>query len=1199
MTEERGARETLAQLAETQEKKIRVLEVSKQQLVRNLLAMRIDLENVKSRNQKSSADELERLQAQAEHDVQELEERLAGEQEKNEVATSEIMSLNAELLRKEQELQYCKRTLDEVEHERNTSLASTAKARQAAEVHSALARERMWSAEVNAASAQHLLGVVEERAAFSERKQVFDQNGGFTTDAKSAAPVERRTSPLDMKRLFMHATDDGSTPLPRFPESRDSVLAGTASRRAGGGAKESPMQTVEPDGDLMLSEARKLMVTNDLDVALSAHANYHKFKATKSNIEGSPKALEVLEPVDTTRLVHSKYAEFAAMVQAKTDRSLETRAEIAGLEGRVEELVQQNEEMKSRHANDMNSVASQKKIEALRLNETAEMCQSITAKFTVFQGSCLMKVQTLHNKIIDFDLLLEKLRRSQQLADRRSKSAKSQVSSLTEKLKEKSAEYLSLQNDRESLATRCKEHEAFIEKVLDDLKGSRVEVEELRRMAQESKNSNLGLQSEAENLQQQYREAAENFATKDSSRKAELNEAEERIAELQQELESQVATNADFRNNVSMQQEEASRLVAKLEASEESLEAAREELRETVARFEDDICALKGEGEQKSAEIAELGEAVTEREAKVLEQDNLLSAQEDTLNKMEQDVLDFAEKCSSLADANAALELQLLESQKSLASANELSQAEASDAASAVAALESTLAERNSQLEEQEALLAEASKALDEERAVIQQLQDASKNQEDMLQEATQSLEAERASVSELEARISSQEALLQEAGQALDTEKSTAFSAQEQLHEQLAHQEGLLREASEALDQEKAESSQLRDQLQSQEVLLQQASQALDSDRDQAEATQNELRAKVTAQEAKIEEQHADLERERENTAKLEEQVNTQETLLQQASEALENEQRVNHESQEQAAAQEALIAEAAQALDSERKRGVELSEKIAALDRSVEVERSERDSLAKELAAQENLLEAASAALETERKEVEEVAQQKDEISSILKSVELDLSDTSDKLQAVEAECIEKKEEIEILNLRLEEADVACQSAAETVALATEQRAAAQAQVADLNSQIVGFESKIQAEKKKSDRIVQQLSGQLVASGKSKEASIAQDLARMAKTLENTTDPSKREQLQERIQQLQLLLGGNPSGGDRGLLAVENALEAERTRRQQVEKDLENALDRQFASQQETERMLEEFEVIVEENKILAEELRALKEA
>ena len=73
-------------------------------------------------------------------------------------------------------------------------------------------------------------------------------------------------------------------------------------------------------------------------------------------------------------------------------------------------LEQQNEEMKSRHANDMNSVASQKKIEALRLNETAEMCQSITAKFTVFQGSCLMKVQTLHNKIIDFDLLLEKLR---------------------------------------------------------------------------------------------------------------------------------------------------------------------------------------------------------------------------------------------------------------------------------------------------------------------------------------------------------------------------------------------------------------------------------------------------------------------------------------------------------------------------------------------------------------------------------------------------------------------------------------------------------------------------------------------------------------------------------------------------------------------------------------------------------------------
>ena len=1182
MTEERGARETLAQLAENQEKKIRVLEVSKQQLVRNLLAMRIELENVKSGNQKSSADELERVHAKAEHDVQELEERLAGEQEKNEVAISEITSLNAELLRKEQELQYCKRTLDEVEHERNTSLASTAKARQAAEVHSALARERMWSAEVNAASAQHLLGVVEERAAFSERKQAFHQNGGFSTDAKSAAPLERRTSPLDMKRLFMQATDDGSTPLPRFPGAYDGVLAGAASLRAGGGAEKSPAQTLEPDGDLMLSEARKLMVTKDLDVALSAHASYHKFKATKSSVEGSPKALEALEPVDRTRLVHSKYAEFAAMVQAKTDRSLETRAEIAALEGRVEELVQQNEEMKSRHANDVNAAASQKKIEALRLNETAEMCQSITAKFTVFQGSCLMKVQTLHNKIIDFDLLLEKLRRSQQLADRRSKSAKSQVNSMAEKLKEKSAEFLSLQSDRESLATRCKEHEAFIEKVLDDLKGSKVEVEELRRMAQESKNSNLGLQSEAESLQQQYREAAENFAAKDSIRKVELNEAEERIAELQQALE----------------------------ASEESLAAAREELQETVVRFEDNICALKSEGEQKSAEMVELGETVAERDAKILEQDNLLSAQEDTLNRMEQDALDFAEKCSSLADANAALELQLLESQKSLENANEVSQAEAYDAASALAALESTLAERNSQLEGQEVLLAEASKALDEERAVVQQLEDASKRQEDLLLEATQALEAERSSVSELEERVSSQETLLQEASQALDVEKSSAISAQEQMQEQLARQEGLLREATEALDQEKTESSQLRDQLQSQEGLLQQASQALDSDRDQAEATQSKLRSKITAQEATIEEQDAALLREREKNVKLEDQVSTQEILLQQASEALENEQRAYHDTQEhataqeaaateRAAAQEALLVEAAQALDSERKRGVDLSEKIAALDRSVKMERSERDSLAKELAAQENLLEAASAALETERKEVEEVAQQKDEISSILKSVEMDLSEKTEKLKAAEAECIEKKEEVEILNLRLEEADVACQSAAETVALATEQRAAAQAQVADLNSQIVGFESKIQAEKKKSDRIVQQLSGQLVASGKSKEASIAQDLARMAKTLENTTDPSKREQLEERIQQLQLLLGGNPSGGDRGLLAVENALEAERTRRQQVEKDLENALDRQFASQQETERMLEEFEVIVEENKILAEELRALKEA
>ena len=43
---------------------------------------------------------------------------------------------------------------------------------------------------------------------------------------------------------------------------------------------------------------------------------------------------------------------------------------------------------------------------------------------------------------------------------------------------------------------------------------------------------------------------------------------------------------------------------------------------------------------------------------------------------------------------------------------------------------------------------------------------------------------------------------------------------------------------------------------------------------------------------------------------------------------------------------------------------------------------------------------------------------------------------------------------------------------------------------------------------------------------------------------------------------------MGGNLSRSDRGLIAVENALEAERNQCQQVEKDLEQVLDRQFPS-------------------------------
>ena len=1188
MTEERGARETLAQLAETQEKKIRVLEVSKQQLVRNLLAMRIELENVKSGNKKSSADELERLQDTTEKQLKELEERLEAEMEKNEVALTEINTLNAELLRKEQELQYCKRTLDEVEHERNTSLVSTAKAQKAAEVHSALARERMWSAEVNAASAQHLLGVVEERAAFSERKQAFEQNGGLNTDARSAAPVERRTSPLDMKRLFSHATDDGSTPVPLFTDSGEGAFPGTTSRRPDGDMEDgSPVLTSEPDGDLMLSEARKLMVTKGLNGALHAHAAYHKFKATRSDVEGEAKALEGPGPVGLAQKVHTKYAEFAAMkalVQAKNDRSLETRAEIAALENRVEELLQESKEQKSRQANESTSLASQRKIESLRLNETAEMCQSITAKFTVFQGSCLMKVQTLHNKIIDFDLLVEKLRRSLQHSERRSKSAQGQVSNISEQLKEKVSEVQMLQSERESLTTRCKEHEAFIEKVLDDLKMSKVEIDELRRMAQDSKNSNSVLRSEAENLQQQYNEAAENFKGRDAKLKEQLKSAEEQISDLQLQLETRDTENAGFRKSLTAQEEEASKLLAQLKSSEESLAATEEHLKTKVE-------ALK-------TDLSEKDRKMEEQDASLHEKEELLAAQAETLNKMEQDALDFAEKCSSLADANSALEQQLLETQKSHQRESEISLAEATAAAEAAAstaaALEgelalrdSRIAERDDQLAVQESLLAEASKALDEERASVQQLEDTSKAQEALLQEASTALETERTSVSGLEERLNSQESLLREAGEAFEAEKSKAAAA-----------EDILREVREALEQEQSASIQLREQLHSQEALLQQASQALDSDRDTAEHTQNELNSTIQEQMAQIEKQATELSQGREKVAQLEEQATSQEILLQKASEALESEQRASRAWQEQFNSHEKALSDAAHALDMERKKEAVLSEQVSELSKKIAKEQAEREALSKELASQEDLLEAASAALETERKEVEDMATDKAEMAAVLKSVQADLAETSEKFQIVEADCLEKKEEIEILNLRLEEADVACQSAAETVAQATEQRKMAQSQVADLNSQIVGFESKIAAEKKKSDRIVQQLSGQLVASGKTKEATIAQDLARMAKTLENTTDPSKREQIQERIQQLQLLMGGNPSGGDRGLIAVENALEGERKRRQQVEKDLEQALDRQFASQQETERMLEEFEVIMEENKILAEELRALKD-
>ena len=166
------------------------------------------------------------------------------------------------------------------------------------------------------------------------------------------------------------------------------------------------------------------------------------------------------------------------------------------------------------------------------------------------------------------------------------------------------------------------------------------------------------------------------------------------------------------------------------------------------------------------------------------------------------------------------------------------------------------------------------------------------------------------------------------------------------------------------------------------------------------------------------------------------------------------------------------------------------------------------------------------------------------------------------------------------------------ACNEAALTVQDLSAQRDQAEEKATTAKA----LEAKLEAEKMRSKRVVEQLSSQLVGQGRAKEASLAKELVRLQEALEMEADPGKKEEMEEKLAKIKRMMSDQDSGGDRdSVLELQEKLQEERELRKKVEKDLAEALDMQLETQNETEQVLLEYEALVQENKALAARVKA----
>ena len=307
LSQERAARKHAERVANTHARSTRVLEVSKTELVRKMLSMKIKMEREereKSRKQEqepSSVEVISDMKKQIEVTRNELTESthsLAEESRRSAIAAQELIQMNNTMRGLEEELRQTKQRLSDTERAKHDVMLRSSSYDKRVRAREALSENRLASAEYQSASAQSLMDKLEERIAYLDRKDMMREGegagaenrvpprhpGGPTTSASKAEGATAAASAVPRSASkFASYTDPDKRAALRSQVLQNVDIAGDLGREGRQGATFAVPGMVENDGDLHMSEARTILVDpHKLDPTVGAHMDYLTFKAFSS-----------------------------------------------------------------------------------------------------------------------------------------------------------------------------------------------------------------------------------------------------------------------------------------------------------------------------------------------------------------------------------------------------------------------------------------------------------------------------------------------------------------------------------------------------------------------------------------------------------------------------------------------------------------------------------------------------------------------------------------------------------------------------------------------------------------------------------------------------------------------------------------------------------------------------------------------------
>lgn len=1152
LTEERTARVHAERLADSHAKNSRVLEVSKTELVRKMLSMKIRMEKEerekarKLQSEPSSLEVISDMKKQIEVTRGELTDSthdLAEESRRSAIAAQELVNMNRTMRTLEEELRETKQKLSETERSKHEVMIRSTNFDKRVRAREALSENRLVSAEVQSANAQSLLEKLEERIAYLDRR---DALGGGPQPTPGVAPAaagtednENKVPPLahpeprlgSAEKFYRSSRPSTSAPAPSAakkpppfvdPDRRAvytqqvlknvDLVQDLAKPGAPGGQSQASFSVpnmVENDGDLHISEARTVLVDpRKLDPTVGAHMDYLTFKAFSAQDGRSRGAKSNASDLDRASYIHQR--QFAA----RKDQALSIKS------GKASPAIDQT--VKNTHA----AYAQFSKYKKHQDTDNVSVAEK--------------KLSALVNENHQLKVGKEK-------SDIQHKAAVEELEDLKEKLRVTRMEnehYRSISNNQEqdligwkvSTFEKIALLDTNVRKTLEDAQSG---IEQKAKASIDAKLDQTEqrmktLFSCVEALQARYKRESKNLQDKKSqaaaleetveSQKKEIREAEEKHEQHKLHVAETVAS--------------AKKL--KAEAAEEKA-AMSQKIRRTFADLQLSTSqSLEGFQHMLNEMSIKAARVFVEADRKTSDLDKVISESgyEESLRSIA-DGLDNQLKLSDeitervLDQAKSSMEYGL----------GLVSKLEEVEKAKTAVSLE--LEKEKKDRVEVEAIAAEASRELEAAKEVHAKLTEETKKELDEKEEKLQNT-------------ISEASLLLQEVDELTEriVEKEKEVAVVQAEASQLTKTK---EEAEKSLETCKAALGEAQAKTTSMEETVDTLKKTVEKKEEDLAAAREEVKSEV----AKV---AKDLEEEKDKEVEdMAEKIKTMKAEL-----IVETMKLTEAEASCEEAG--ALIIQLKQTHEREKK---EILESVEEETKTLQDKITKSDAQIKTLEDQ----------IEMEQTELESYGDTIAEAEKLAEEAQAKSKDYEEKIAKAQAQAEGAIMEVETLR--------------EQLSNAVSQKQAAEERTATAISKLYDMESRVEYEKKRAEGVVQVVSQQLNMEGRGQTAALITDFARLRQQLETEVDQTKRAELEERLDSLKLAMQydeADTTKGNASFMQLENKLQTERDIRKRLEGELKTALDKCLANEEENQMLLKEYEEVVEENKFLVSQIENL---